>query len=246
MSDDKTMERVRALLTQAEHPNTSQAEAEAFTAKAAELMAKYGIDQALLGERAETRESPTSVRIGMDAPYTREKATLLSAVARSFRCSPVQTSYGQTINHVTVFGFPADLERVQVLYTSLLLQATRDVMRTPVPYYEKTAPFRRTWLVGFATAVGTRLSAAEKRAQQDAETQQSENEGSRSVALVLADRSTLVDAAVTAAFPKLKPARRRQLSGGGMREGYAAGQRADIGSARVGSSGRRGIGGASS
>jgi len=43
------LDRVRKLLAKAEDEGCSQAEAEALTAKAAELMARYGIDRALLG-----------------------------------------------------------------------------------------------------------------------------------------------------------------------------------------------------
>lgn len=247
MSDTKIMDRVRALLAQAEHPNTSQAEAEAFTAKATELMAKYGIDQALVAARGEVRESVTTVKITLDAPYAREKASLLGAVARNGRCRIVQHSYGRSVTHATLFGFPSDLERVQVLYTSLLLQATRDVVRVEVPYYEQPAAFRRTWLVGFATAVNTRLSAAERRAAQEAEQARpaaTGDGGTRSVALVLADRSQQVESAIADAYPKLRKATKRQLSGSGLREGYVAGNRADIGTTGVGSAARRRIGGA--
>src|SRR2546430_17016881 len=170
MDHNKLMSRVRALLTQAEHPNTSQTEAEAFTARASELMAKYGIDTAMLAERTEVRESVTTLRISLDAPYTREKATLLGAVARSARCRTVQHLLDRTVTSVTVFGFPADLHRVQVLYTSLLVQATRDVLRAQVPGGESTAAYRRTWLLGFASAVAERLSAAARRARADAQT----------------------------------------------------------------------------
>ncbi|MEV4705532.1 DUF2786 domain-containing protein [Actinoplanes sp. NPDC049316] len=45
---DRLLERVRKLLAKAESPACTPAEAEAFTAEAAELIAKYGVDQALL------------------------------------------------------------------------------------------------------------------------------------------------------------------------------------------------------
>ena len=45
---DPLLARVRKLLAKAEDPACTPAEAEAFTAKATELIAKYGVDQALL------------------------------------------------------------------------------------------------------------------------------------------------------------------------------------------------------
>ena len=47
MYDDK-LARIRKLLAQAEDPAATAAEAEAFNAKAAELMARHGVDAALL------------------------------------------------------------------------------------------------------------------------------------------------------------------------------------------------------
>lgn len=247
MTDTKLLDRVRALLTQAEHPNTTEAEAEAFTAKAAALMTKYGIDTAMVADRDTAKaESVTTLRIKVAAPFAREKGSLLSWIACASRCEAVLNKTGRTVETVTLFGFPTDLERVQVLYTSLLLQGTRDAVRAQVPYYENAAAWRRTWWLGFASAVSARLEAAEKRAQATAEGERQVNNsgGSRSVALVLADRSTQVEAAVATAFPRLKKSRKRQLSGGGLHEGYAAGQRADIGNTRVGTGQRSRIGGA--
>ena len=46
----------------------------------------------------------------------------------------------------------ADLERVELLYTSLLLQATRELIHVrPDEWGESTAAYRRSWLAGFAS-----------------------------------------------------------------------------------------------
>ena len=65
MYDDK-LARIRKLLAQAEDPAATTAEAEAFNAKAAELMARHGVDATLLAPRQ------TLVRIatGRDAADT--------------------------------------------------------------------------------------------------------------------------------------------------------------------------------
>ncbi len=47
-SDNALLERVRKLLAKAESAGVTDPEAEALPAKAAELMARYGIDRALL------------------------------------------------------------------------------------------------------------------------------------------------------------------------------------------------------
>jgi hypothetical protein len=51
------LSKVRKLLAQAEDPACTPAEAAAFMAKATELIARYGVDRALLAVRA-----PASVR----------------------------------------------------------------------------------------------------------------------------------------------------------------------------------------
>jgi hypothetical protein len=232
--DDKLMARVRALLTQAEHPNTSREEAEAFTARAAALMAKYGIDQALLAERGASGRQVTRADIELSAPYAREKGALLGTIAAHTRCRALLHKLGKTITGATLFGFPADLERAQVLYTSLLLQATRDVVRERPQSWESKAAYRRSWLAGFGAAIGRRLQETEETAEREAE-----RDTGRSVALVLADRSAVVDRAVADAFPSVGRPRPRQLSGSGMGDGYAAGQRADIGASQVGAPARR-------
>ena len=49
---DSRLAKIRKLLAQAEDPAATPEEASAFTAKAAELIAAYGIDAALLEDRA--------------------------------------------------------------------------------------------------------------------------------------------------------------------------------------------------
>jgi len=57
-SDNPLLERVRKLLAKAESAGTTPPEAEALTAKAAELMAKYGIDRALLAAARPETDQP--------------------------------------------------------------------------------------------------------------------------------------------------------------------------------------------
>jgi hypothetical protein len=140
-----------------------------------------------------------------------------------------------------LFGYGSDLERVEVLYTSLLLQATTQMMRTPTPPLETKAAFRRSWLAGFTAAVGRRLREAERQAATEAAGAAAPTGSTRSVELVLADRSRAAEAAMHAAYPRLTTGRRRTLSGSGARSGYSAGQRADLGGTGVGRGSRRSL-----
>jgi hypothetical protein len=244
---DPILAKVRKILAKAEDPATTAEEAESYTAKAAELIATYGIDRALLAQSDPTSDVVGDRVIDLHPPYALDKAGLLAVVAVALRCQAVRredrTSDGKRIA-VHLFGFGSDLERVEVLFTSLLLQAGGQLARTPVPPWEGAAAFRRSWLAGFTAAIGERLREAERRAERSAEQDQraaGAAASGRSVAVVLADRGVSVHEAMHAAYPRLGTARRRTLTGSGGRAGRAAGQRADLGGPRFGGSGRRAL-----
>lgn len=232
--NDAILNKVRKILAKAEDPAATTEEAEIYTAKAAELIASYGIDRALLA-----RSDPSSDIVGdrvvvTDAPYALDKASLLAGVATQMRCRAVQrTRYqdGAKVLSLHLFGYDSDLRRAEVLYTSLLLQATTSLARTPVPPRESAAAFRRSWLAGFTRAVTRRLGEAEERArrQADARPRSDPADGrTQSLALVLADRSTAVSTAVAEQYPHLRKAPGRSLSGSGGYAGWNAGQRANL------------------
>jgi hypothetical protein len=122
-----------------------------------------------------------------------------------------------------LFGFASDLERVELLFTSLLVQASLALSVAEVPEWDSVAAFRRTWLVGFGFAVGERLRQAEQRAQAAPDTGNGPSVARR----------------VEEAYPRLRTSAPRRLMGSGLDGGYAAGQRADLGSARLTTPGRR-------
>src|SRR4051794_35012987 len=68
LSLDVVLDKVRKLLAKAEDPACSPAEAEALTAKATELIAKYGVDQALLAARDPARDSVVDRMIEVPSP----------------------------------------------------------------------------------------------------------------------------------------------------------------------------------
>lgn len=232
---DPILAKVRKLLALAEDPAATEHEAEACTAKATQLIADYGIDRALLA-RSQPGTDPVRDRVfDVEAPYAADKIDLLATVATRLRCTSVRRSRrGARATELSLhlFGHASDLERTELLWTSLLLQSAHTLGRTPVPAYEHKAAFRRSWLAGFRMAVGRRLAEAESRAEATAAPRFQAT--GTSAALVLADRSTQVVQAMESAYPGLGTARARSLSGSGTGQGWAAGQRADLGSTRVG------------
>ena len=138
---------VRKLLAKAERAATA-AESEIYTAKAVELMARHGIDAALLAAAEPGRDEIGPLRIAMQDPYSAGKARLLGWTAAALGCKWVlHGAWGGKAAAVTVFGHASDRERVEVLYTSLLLQATTQLARARPPWPgESVAAYRRSWL----------------------------------------------------------------------------------------------------
>lgn len=207
--DERILSRVRQLLAKAES-TTFDAEAETFTAGAQALMARHSIDAAMLQASGGRCDAPRARRIGVDRPYESPKAMLLGAVAEANRCRIV---WSQELGFATVLGFPAELEAVETLFTSLLVQATQAVTREGsrrTAGRSRTRSFRSSFLVSYAARIGERLRDV-THAATDAAT--ADHQGSKGVAgsghtenalvRVLADRSGAVDDAVAAMFPQL-------------------------------------------
>ena len=151
----KMLTRIRALLAKAESTGFPD-EAEALSAKAQHLMARHSIDEALLATDAATHGTaggPGARRIGVDRPYEGAKALLLDAVAEANRCQAVWSS---DFGFSTVVGHAPDLDAVELLYTSLLVQADRALHRGA----SRSRDFRESFLIAYAGRIRVRLTAA--------------------------------------------------------------------------------------
>ncbi|GAA4075256.1 DUF2786 domain-containing protein [Nonomuraea soli] len=228
-ADDKTLTRVRALLAKAES-TSYEAEAQTFTAAAQRLMAKHSIDVAML--ETGPHSGPSGIRVGIDAPYEQAKASLLSVVADANRCRAV---WSDDLGFSTVLGFEADLDAVELLFTSLLVQATTSIVQAGTKKHgsgrSRSRSFRESFLQAFTVRVGERLDEA------TAETVREEGEA-RGTDLVplLAARTAEVESAVEAMFPALT---RSRVRGAYDHEGWTAG-RAAADQARLGVRGQVG------
>jgi hypothetical protein len=229
---DALLGRVRKLLVKAEAGGVTQAEAQALTAKAAELMAKYGIDRALLAARRPETDHPSDRVIDIGNPWARVQAHLLCGLAAALRCQCVILPRNGPGSRIHVFGFASDIGRTDVLYTSLLIQMWQGLAATqPPPWAQSPRAWRRSWLLGFATAVVARVRAAEQGAAKSAA--DAVTGDGRPAALVLADRTEIIERTLRAAYPETRRSR-VTYSGSGYGSGYAQGQRADIGTSRLG------------
>ena len=214
---DPILERIRNLLAKAES-SSFEAEAAAFTAKAQALMTRHAIDAALLGAGSRgIGETPTMIRLPIDAPYADAKALLLHVVAESGRCRAV--GYDK-LDLVVVMGFAADLTAVEMLFTSLLVQAQSalaEASRHARPGTRvRSQSYRSAFLVAFAHRVGERLREVNEHVFAQAAADQGPT-----VALALRDRSAAVDEAMAAHFGELT---QTEVRGGYDGAGYASGQ----------------------
>ena len=231
---DRLLDRVRKLLAKAEAEGVTVEEAQALTAKAAELMAKYGIDRALLAATRPETDKPADRIVEIYNPWARVQAHLLCGLAAALRCQCIllPAADGQRVH---VFGYASDIERADVLYTSVLVQMWHGLVAAQVPVMaDNVRAWRRSWLLGYAAAVIGKVRAAEQRAEQAAVAEPAP-EPSRA-ALVLADRSLVIRQHLASSYPHTRTAR-VTYTGNGYGDGYAQGKRADIGGGRVG--GRR-------
>jgi hypothetical protein len=224
------LDRVRKLLAKAEAEGCTPHEAEALTAKAAELMARYGIDRAMLAASRPETDKPDSRIIDIANPWAQVRAHLLAGLAGAMRCQVILLNADGPGQRVHVFGYSSDLERTDILYTSLLLQMAHGLTATAPPAGVRSVrAWRRSWLLGFAAAVIARVKAAEDRAAARAE---AETTGGPSTALVLADRSLVIRRQLEETYPVTRQAR-ITFTGSGYRDGYRKGQVADIGGTRL-------------
>jgi len=229
--EDKILDRIRALLAKAESTNFGP-EAEAFVAKAHELMAKYAIDYAVLQAKSGKIEDIVIIKIKASRDSTSQpgRAGLLNAVTKTSRCRTIITG-----DFLTVMGFKSDVAYVEMMYTSLVTQMlgglfdARDEVKG-----RKTAGFDMSFCDAYSSRIYVRLQEISDR---------TEREAGAEAGIVLYDRSKKVDDAVRDEFPNLSkaPMRRYNVDARGVRMGREAADNADLGQKRTGAGGRKEI-----
>jgi hypothetical protein len=222
-------DKILRLLAKAE-ATPFEPEALAFAAKAQELITQYAIDVASLDAEEARRVGHSELLI--EDPYASARFALLSAVALPSRCQAVWSRYDGLAH---LFGTDHDRSHVELLYTSLLLQATNAMTArgsvVDANGRNRTRSYRQAFLVGYAGEVGRRLHTASEAVVADA---------APGVHPVLATSEREVDEELRRRFPHLRTHRPSVSSGAGLREGLDAGRRADLGTPRFRPDGHRG------
>ena len=230
--DPRMLSKIRALLSKAE-ASTFTEEADAFTSKAQDLMTRYAIDEALL-EDSEGHSDVLTRRIHIDNPYAQAKVQLLSTVGGINR---VRVIWDDHHGMATAVGMAIDLELVEMLFTSLLVQATRALTaagnsRSTEGYQSgrlnRSPSFRRAFLLAYANRIGERLETAGTAASTEA----TSSHGAELVP-VLARRAKAVDTTFDRLFPETRQMRAKQVDARGWHAGRAAADKAVFASAQV-------------
>lgn len=234
-------ETIKKLLAKAERTD-STAEADAFFAKAEELMLKYGLEF-LANERDEpVKELPTTLVIKVTGTYWREQVNLSAAVAAGFSCKVFYSSTYEGNTHtkpngarITLVGFPSDLEMASALFTSLNLNMAltcRSYVRTAVKTsYSSRHVLTRSFMSGFSSTVHSRLLATKRRVRDAAEP---------SLLPVLASRESQVQDYMSTFRTRAARSAHRDHDYHAGRAGGDAASRADLGGSALGG-GRLGL-----
>lgn len=218
---DTVLHKVRSLLAKAES-STFEDEAAAFTAKAQELMARHAIDRAMIAESTRgARVRPGERTVHLEAPYAREKYLLLSAVAR---VNDARAVYCASTRTADLVGFDEDLRTVEVLFTSLLVQATAAMVARGTSEATRRRRYRQSFLIAYSRRIEERLEAA-----RDAAVRAVDEERGGTVLPVLASRAAEVEAELARRFPQLRSMPVTARDARGWRDGTVAGSEAQLG-----------------
>lgn len=193
--DERMLAKIRGLLAKAEATEYAD-EAEALSAKAQALMVRHSLREAVADFDQGRAAVAVSRRIWLDNPYVAAKAALVQNVAQANRCRVV---WMKNLGCTAIIGAEIDLDLVEMLTTSLLVQANRamlvDGRRLEVRGQSRTKSFRLSFLIAYAARIGERLTSATSSVTD--ELQRDER-----LLPVLAARNRAADEAFTLMFPR--------------------------------------------
>jgi hypothetical protein len=249
---DRKLETIQNLIAKAE-ATTFEHEADAFMAKAQELMTRYQIDAFMLATstgRASTDVPETRI-VKVFGPYAAVRTNLLNIIACANEVRVVQNhaddkaedqeerKQGNFYRICWLTGFPTDIENVMMLFASLNLQMvqTAGKHKGDKPEYEKWdyrwvsgERWAKDFMLGFARGVSDRLTAARDRAREEARV------AGQDFLPVLRDRKAMVNAAYAEAHPRgtVRIQQKRYHGSENYSNGRAAGQRSNVGESALG------------
>lgn len=213
---DRLIDKVAKLLRQAESVDGTP-EADMFRSRAFELIAKYGIDEALVLEKQTRAELPPEAiewTVRVQGSWQHAQMLLLFSLGHSLHCEVAYKSGTPLV--VKVYGMPNHIDRVRILWELLQPEMLRQVQVVRPEddgrgaHGGRVRRYRRAWIAGFAAGIGERLREQEQRAVQAA--------GSAAVALYKSDADR-AEEKMQAMNPRIKVTTAASFDGAGYRQG---------------------------
>ena len=223
-ADESLVAKVRKLLAMAEGTSNPN-EADAFSRKAAELIAAHRIDPERLRAAESDDLAVVQFPLGRGA-YVRGRLSLLQAVGEAYGCRTVFEVHDRgTVAFVA--GFRSDLDTVELLYTSLHAQASSRMAAERRPTPAATQQWRRSFLFGYADQIRRMLRTT-------ADDAVAKVHPSSAALPALRARAKRVDEFSRQQFGRVVAARRpKAATATGWVAGQQAATRADIGRTRL-------------
>lgn len=207
MSDQR--ERIQALLSLAQHPNTPQAEAESALAMASKLMQKHGLTNADIADVSSHEDTTVIEKIFfVRGPYRVRRINLLWQIGRLHSCAGFRDFDDDDGCVMKMYGRENDLTAAYTLFCAADLLAARLIPRGD-------RSWRTSWWHGFCHGIVEALGSAKKEFIQE----------SPGAGLVLADRFKRADREMRSVAPRLSSGRTyTDSSSGAFANGHAAGK----------------------
>lgn len=148
-------ERIRSLLTLAEHPNTPRAEAETALAMAYKLMQKHGIGESeIAGARPDDARIVVR-RFRVTGPYRVRRQNILWLIATYHSCAGYRADDEDGACVVVLYGRENDITAAHTLWGAADMLGTRLLPRGD-------RSWRTNWWYGFQRGISEALSAARR------------------------------------------------------------------------------------
>lgn len=149
-------ERITALLSLAQHPNTPRAEAETALAMASKLMHKHGLSDTDFSEATSIEDSTVVIETAhVRGPYRVRRLNLLYAIAVQHSCASYRAEDEDDACVIIMYGRPHDILAARTLFAAADAMGARLIPRGDRSY-------RVSWWKGFQRGIEEALSAGKK------------------------------------------------------------------------------------
>lgn len=221
------IDKVRAILDRANHPNTPQAEAETALAMAQRLMMKHGLDEAVFATAQQSDVEIVTDKIIITGAWALNRIRLAYMIAKANSVATYRSevwSNNRKQSMLVMYGTKADIFTVKTLFASAEMLATRVIPKG-------TRSFKHAWWLGFNGGVSRVLT----KSKNDFIQEQGAGAG-----IVLADKYKRADNEMNSKV-KLRTVKSTYSNGNGYSAGFSAGSSfrgGGIGGGAIGAIGR--------